>query len=67
LKYVLDESTTAGHELIQINTIMRMRGRKMKNRRDRRKIDIYKRTLFSVYFILFEISTQFRWLLGNNI
>ena len=46
---------------------MRMRGRRMKNRRDRRKIDIYKRTLFSVYFILFEISTQFRWLLGNNI
>jgi hypothetical protein len=29
--------------------------------------DIYKRTLFLIYFILFEISTQFGWLLGNNI
>ena len=29
--------------------------------------DILKRTLFSVYFILFEIFSQFRWLLGNNI
>jgi hypothetical protein len=38
-----------------------------RRRRRRRKTDIYKRTLFSVYFILFEISTQFRWLLGNNI
>jgi polyferredoxin len=43
--------------------IMRMRMR----RRERRKADIYKRTLFYIYFILFEISTQFRWLLGNNI
>jgi len=41
--------------------MMRMRMRKMRrmrrSRRDRRKTDIYKRTLFSVYFILFEIST----------
>ena len=37
------------------------------NEMRRRKTDIYKRTLFSMYFILFEISTQFRWLLRNNI
>jgi hypothetical protein len=47
--------------------MMMRRMRMRRSRRDRRKTDIYKRTLFSVYFILFEISTQFGWLLGNNI
>jgi hypothetical protein len=47
--------------------MMMMMMRRRRRRRRRRRTDIYKRTLFSVYFILFEISTQFRWLLENNI
>jgi uncharacterized protein involved in response to NO len=39
----------------------------MRMMRRRSKTDIYKRTLFSIYFILFEISAQLRWLLENNI
>jgi hypothetical protein len=54
--------------LVIMMMMMMMRMRRMRrmrmSRRDRRKTDIYKRTLFSVYFILFEISTQFRWLIG---
>jgi len=34
--------------------------RMMRWRRKRRRADIYKRTLFYIYFILFEISTQFK-------
>jgi polyferredoxin len=47
--------------------LVMMMMRMMRRRRKRRRADIYKRTLFYIYFILFEISTQFRWLLGNNI
>jgi hypothetical protein len=53
--------------LLVMMMMMMRRMRMRRSRRDRRKTDIYKRTLFSVYFILFEISTQFRWLIGNNI
>jgi hypothetical protein len=43
---------------------MRMSGRRMKSRRDRRKTDIYKRTLFSVYFILFETHSLLEVCIG---
>jgi hypothetical protein len=51
--------------LVMMMMMMLMRMRMIMS--ERRKANIYKRTLFYIYFILFEISTQFRWLLRNNI